>query len=346
MRRLLVPALALLLAGCGTGVTSTDETAASSPASTPAKADAPAPVSPVPPEHAYVLKNRLHVGGQQLPGKYAGLTSHGDTWIAYVRGGDSPGWIWGVGTTVHPVPGAVVQLSPRGRYVATATDNGCSVDEGACVLRFFDTRTGRKARLGLRGRFDLIGVTDQGAVLVKEGNPQSRGHKVWEAARGATSTRPVVEVGVMSGWAMNDWDAAFGNAGLTLCCGNIRGQWLGELVDGEVRRGRPIPKDVEPGPAGHWWVLNAWINRVPRTPGAGRVATTRAIEVRQVRDDGGHVRLPAPEGWTFAAADWSGVVQWEDADTFLARVVDARGGGDRLARCDIPLATCVLVEES
>ena len=38
------------------------------------------------------------------------------------------------------------------------------------------------------------------------------------------------------------------------------------------------------------------------------------------------------------------VVFWEDADTFVARVVDSRQSGDRLARCDMPLGTCVLVE--
>ena len=40
---------------------------------------------------------------------------------------------------------------------------------------------------------------------------------------------------------------------------------------------------------------------------------------------------------------WAGPLT--PADTFLALVLDARKGGDRLARCDIRLATCVTVED-
>ena len=75
--------------------------------------------------------------------------------------------------------------------------------------------------------------------------------------------------------------------------------------------------------------------------------TTPTLRVRTLGKRGrlgAPVPLYAPTGWFFArATPADDVVFWEDADTFLARVVDSRQSGDRLARCDLPLATCVLV---
>jgi hypothetical protein len=149
----------------------------------------------------------------------------------------------------------------------------------------------------------------------------------------------------MQGWEPN----GFGHAGFELHTGNVPGRWLGEIVDGEVRLRFPIPEDAEPGPGGAWVLATRWLVRFyqrhelkgalePTTP------TLRLRALGKLGRLGDPVPLHAPTGWFFARATTADeVVFWESADAFLARVVDSRQSGDRLARCDLPLATCVLV---
>ena len=70
---------------------------------------------------------------------------------------------------------------------------------------------------------------------------------------------------------------------------------------------------------------------------------TLALERRAVERGLTTVRLHAPRGWSFAASGDGNVVFWESPAAFLVLVVDSRMGGDRLTRCNLPLATCVLV---
>ena len=359
MRKLLTLLVALVVVtGCG-GEARTEQAPPSPPQSTPASpTPTPPPTSsPEPPStptvsteaptRPYVLKRRLHVDGQVLPGRFDLVTARGDTWVALsVQGSTS----WGVGTTAHRLPdGARGWLSPEGRYLLTASRwEDCGDDGGrhTCVIRLLDTSGEEPARrLVMRRTIEVVGVTDQGVVVLTEGAALRWDELVWDAAGGARAVQPLEDSPPMTEWAMQGWEpGGFGLAGFEFSAGNVPGRWLGDIVDGQLRPRLRLPDNTEPGPGGRWVLGNPWM----QTPAAQLPGprTTRILRAWKLERPGQPVQLLAPRGWSFAEADASpSVVFWESADTFLALVLDARKGGDRLARCDIPLATCVTVED-
>ena len=345
----------VVVAGCG-GESRTEQ-AAGPPQSTPSSPTSPTPtppsappstptVSTEAPTRPYVLRRRLHVGGQVLPGRFYGVTARGDAWVALsVQGSTS----WGVGTTAHRLPhGERGWLSTDGRYLLTASRwDACGGDgRHSCVIRLWDT-SGEEAtrRLVMHRTVEVVGVTDRGVVMLTEGASLRWDELLWDAAGGAHTVQSLEDSPPMTEWAMQGWEpAGFGLAGFQFSAGNVPGQWLGEIVDGQLRPRLRLPDNTEPGPGGRWVLGNPWM----QTPAAQFPGprTTRTLSAWRLERPGKPVRLRAPRGWFFAEAAASGSpVFWEGADTFLALVLDARKGGDRLARCDIPLATCVTVAD-
>lgn len=356
MRKLLALLVVLAVSGCNAEATGAKPqqpvehvTSVSTP--TPDVSDAAAPSVP------YLLKGRLHVGRAVLPGRYTGVLVRGRTWLGWERW-DGP-WTWGTGTTTHRLRArTVAKLSPSGRYLATVTGGehcegvGLNLEGKPCTVRLHDTSGAEPDRRLRVGRtVVLVGVTDHGVVVLTEGAALRWDELVWDAAGGADAVQPLVDSPQLREWARQGWEpSGFGHAGFELHTGNVPGRWLGDIVDGEARLRFQIPEGAEPGPDGAWILATRWsVSRDQRRELKGALELTApTLRVRALGKRGrlgAPVPLHAPTGWFFArATPGDDVVFWEDADTFVARVVDARQSGDRLARCDLPLATCVLVE--
>ena len=347
MRKLLPLLLALaVLVGCE-GESRTDQASLTRPRSTEGASTSPTSPTPAttsadstaPPTGPYVLKDRLHVGDQVIPGRFGVLTTRGPTWVAYSM---DEAMVWGRGAEAHPLPnGERGWLSPSGRYLLTASRwEDCGSDEGKqiCVLRVLDTtRAEPTRRLVLRRPVDVFGVSDQGLVVLTGSTAFRWEGLLWDAAGWDRDVQPLRESTPMTTWAMQWWDPiGFGPAGFEFSSGNVPGHWLGEIVDGELRPLRRLPAtEAEPGPGGTWAVSTAW----PTTH--SYPATKPVVRAWRLQGHAKQVRLRAPRGWSFAQT--ATPVVWESAGTFLAVVVDSRKGGDRLARCHIPHATCVIV---
>ena len=352
MRKLITLLVVLAVSGCSADATEPKqakpvEDVAST--STPAPSTPTAGVSTALPTRPYLLKGRLHVGREVMPGRYAGVIVRGKTWLGWKRW-DGPR-TWGTDTTAHRLPAVnAVELSSGGRFIATIGGGehcegvGLNREGRPCTVRLLDT-SGAEAPRRLVARTDgLVGVSDQGVVVLTEGADDL----VWDATGGADRLVPIEDSPGMREWAMHDWEpGSFGNAGFEFFAPNVSQRWLGELVDGQVRARFRIPQDIELGPGGAWVLGNPWARGNWRNLKGALEPTTRTLRARSLGkhgEFGSPVLLRAPAGWSFARGPLPGdVVFWEDADTFVARVVDARQGGDRLARCDIPLATCVPV---
>jgi hypothetical protein len=249
-------------------------------------------------------------------------------------------------------------LSNNGRYLATlGPDSPCSSSgKGVCEVRFQDT-SGRSParRLDLRAPYDLIGVTDDGTVLLREFAGGQDG-QLWHAAQGDSELTPArMAPGQPWPLSLSSWEeGSLGLGGFTWSSANSRDghgpneRWIGDFVDNELRPRFRIPPNVELGPDRRWVLADPWASykRERNLEGAlePTVPTLRARTLGKRGRLGAPVQLTAPTGWSFARATVADdVVFWEDADTFLARMVDSRQSGDRLARCDLPLAACVLV---
>jgi hypothetical protein len=355
MRKLLATLAVLAVAGCSTDATApkqaTDPTAVEqvTSGSTPSSG-----VSTAEPTLPYLLKGRLHVDGRILPDRYAGAVVRGSTWLAWERW-DGPK-VWGTGSTAHRLSAVnAVQVSPGGRFIATVSGGehcegvGLNGEHRTCTVRLLDTSGAQPLRrLVVARTVVLVGVTDQGVVLLTEGADLRWDELVWDAAGGADAVQPLVDSAPLREWAMKGWEpSGFGHAGFELHAGNVPARWLGEIVGGEVRLRFPIPENVEPGPGGAWVLRNPWTLSDRRDLKGALEPTAATLRARSLGKDGKlgpPVLLRAPARWSFARGPEPGdAVLWEDADTVLARVVDSRQSGDRLARCDLPLGTCVLV---
>jgi hypothetical protein len=249
--------------------------------------------------------------------------------------------VWGRGADAHRLPnGGRGWLSPSGRYLLTASRWEDCGDDGKqiCVIRVRDI-TGAEPgrRLVVRRPIEIVGVSDQGLVVLTESAAVRWDELVWDAAGGARAERTLRDSPPMRKWAMKGWDPiGFGPGGFEFT--NSLGHWLGEIVDGELRPLRRLPAiEAEPGPGGKWAVDTAW----PTT--RSYPATKQVLRAWRLKGHRKPARLPAPRGWSFVRT--ATPVMWENADTLLAVVVDSRKGGDRLVRCDLPLATCVTVAD-
>lgn len=353
MRKLLALVAVLAVSGC-----SADATAPQPAQPTEQTTSAGSPASGVltaAPTRPYLLKGRLHVGRDVLPGRYAGLVVRGKTWLGWKRW-DGPRF-WGTDTTTHRLPAVnAVEISTDGRFIATVSGGehcegvGLNREHKKCVVSLLDTSGTQPPRRLVVGRtVVLAGVSEQGVVVLTEGADLGWDELMWDATGGADGVVPIDDSPRMQAWAMHDWGpGSFGAAGFEFFAPNVSERWLGEFVDGQVRPRFPIPDAVEPGPGAAWAIGTAWASLGQRRLRAAFEPTTATLRARTLGKQGKlgePVRLRAPAGWFFARGPQPGdVVFWEDADTFLVRVVDSRQSGDRLARCDLPLATCVLVE--
>jgi hypothetical protein len=309
-------------------------------------------VSIATPIRAYVIRGRLHVAGRQLPGRFWRVTVRGEAWLAtrVEPVAEEIRQLWGVGPEAHQLPvGVSGELSTNGRFLATRTDNECLNDSldarsTTCVIGLIDTSGQEPPRRVVPGRtLELLGVSNQGAVLLTEGAALGWDEIYWDPRRGGDAIRtlgdPRSEEWAWQGWEL-DPNGAFGNDGLEFELPAIGQRWVGAMVDGQVRPRYRIPTKVDLGPEGTWYVRSGgWLDRPSSVP------TTRTLQARKRSGGGRWLTLWSPRGWSFAPVDYerTHLAMWESPTAFLARVVDTRGGGDRLARCDIDLERCALI---
>ena len=313
-----VAALAVVVAGCAGQTQVAQERSTASPRSAPStSARTPTPtttnVSTAAPTRPYVLKGRLHVGDLVVPGRFGVLTTAGDVWLAHRMDGPMA---WGVGSSVHTLPvEAEAKLSTNGRWIAVSPGfDACMGNTGAtaCTLRLLDT-TGKDAprRVTIRRTLSARpGGTTQVDVL------------------GVTGQGVVVVSVYDGGWQERYWDALGGAQALQ-----------SQADDRNVTDWTQDSGQTGVGPGGHWALKTAWAER--GSDFSRR--TTRVLEARRITGRRTTVRLHAPRGWSFAPSESGNLVFWESPTAFLMLVVDSRRGGDRLTRCNIRLATCVLV---
>lgn len=304
---------------------------ASTPASTPAEPEEPAePGIDVP----VAVGLDLHVGGEQVPGRWYAASGRGTRWIA-LR--DDRTWWWGFDAEPRRMDGEIDQppvMSPGGGYVAdvlTGTDGGWS-------LSGFDTEWGGE---GLGG-IDLpqgprvgpppraIAVTDDGLVVA--GGPTFQW--LW---RPLVDGRTVDLAETAPGQAV----ISSTDAGLVVNAGQYdrtdgqQGEpYLARIAeDGTLTRLASLPThDVLE--AGEQWV--AWVP--PGTVG-GEASGTGELQVQR-RDGTDAGVLTAPAGWLFMAPGF----RWESADRLLALVVSRDGQHEALVRCRPETELCEAVE--
>ncbi|MEP9361614.1 hypothetical protein ABLE68_01525 [Nocardioides sp. CN2-186] len=289
----------------------------------------PAPTGTLPrtaPATPYVLADRLYVDGQQVPGKWWSVDAGGDAWLAW-RADDT--WWWGRGTEPHRIEARLdvpPAISPNGDYVAMIV-----TDDNGATLTGFDTAS------------DGEGF---GGVTVDAGDPE-KGTTVF--VRAVTDDGRVVAQGLESGvlWlplttgeTVDLTETAPGQqverataAGLVV---GSESPYLAQLSDaGELTRVRDLPvhDDLEVSPGGQWLVI------APGGTLGGEVTSIRSLEAQTV-DATEDTTLTAPEGWGFRTLAWA----WEDDEHLVSPVVTDDGQTQRITRCSVLLARCVLVD--
>ena len=299
------------------------------------RAPEPAPPSPTPsqreevavpttipttaPTTTFELNRNLYAGGRQVPGSWVWAGAGGGTWIAWR---DDMTWWWGRGAEASQIEGIGVDapvVSPDGEYVAEVMADG--------RLNGFSTGLGGEgfgpgvpAESGVRVR----AVLDDGRIIAQGAGSAVLWRPPLEDTIDLTSTAPGQDVRRNT------------SAGLVVRDGPDGAAYLAEISDaGRLTKLRDLPSDnvvVSPGTA--WF---AWTPTAP--PGADimRVPTLRA----QSLDGVDEVRWTSPVGWEFRAGEWT----WEDDEHLVSPVArDDLPTGERLARCHVRVARCVLID--
>lgn len=301
------------------------------PSSAPAPSDpsqAPAAVPTTTPTVPQVVGKGLFVGGEQVDGTWWTVRGVGTGWLAQ-RTDDT--WWWGRGTEPQALPGERNQppaISPGGSYVAEVL-----LSEGGAVVTGLDIAAGGAplsrlaVDLGDPGYVTVRGVTDDARVIVQgEGR-----HLMWLPLAGGR----VVDLAVT---APEQLVLASTPAGLLVTDGENGQPYLAELADsGELTRTATVPfhDDLLVSPGGRWLATVA--------PGSlgGEVASVGTLEARALDGTGpggtGPLTLRPPSGWSFRVHAWA----WEDDEHLVSAVV--RDGSERMVRCAVPVARCVLV---
>lgn len=313
-------AVVLVLAGVLAVLTTTGGGERPAPAPQPDRPDTIATTAPTVP---YVVDQRLTVGGERVPGTWWSVRGTDTGWLALRTDGS---WWWGRGAESFELPGlhdVAPVISPGGRYVAQLDAAG-----GAGRLSALDTATGQvlgqiPVTRGRRGDGSLVtirAVTDDGAV-VAQGTQTA---VLWRPLDGGTvdltETAPGQDVlsGTVSGLVVSDGEEFY------LAEVSDAGELI-PLVD------LPAHDDLAVSPGGTWMV---W---TPFGTTQGDVFEIPTLQVQTVAD-GEPVTLDAPSGWGFQTRAWT----WEDDGHLIAPVLAAEE--ERMARCDVEAARCVLVD--
>jgi hypothetical protein len=305
------------------------------PSPSPSRTEPTTRLSDVRPALPFVLDQRLYVDGEQVPGTWWSVRSGANGWLA-LRTDNT--WWWGRGAEPNEIAGAhdvPPVISPNGEYIAEVrTENG----EG--VLTGFDTTAGGgplgSVPIDLGDRQDgsavsIRAVTNDGKVIAQGTNTSL----LWLPLAGdvtvdLSETAPGQQI---LGSAADGLVVTDGAGGVIDGAGGE--PYLAEISEaGELTPISAIPAhdDVLVSPGAEWLV---WTE--PGTMG-GEVTSVSMLEVQTV-DGTQRATLSAPDGWGFRVRSW----MWEGEDHVVSPVVRDGEGGERMARCSVQPARCVLI---
>ncbi|MEI2715262.1 MAG: hypothetical protein V9G04_18715 [Nocardioides sp.] len=294
------------------------------PSTSATERPAPGPIPTNAPSIPHVVDGRLWVRGVDL-GEFWTVYPGAEAYVALKKDGT---WMWGRGTSVQEIEGAIQEapvISPNGKYVAHFSLRGEKV-----VVTGFDTSPDGEgfgqATFGRDAR--VRAVTDFGGVIVQGGGESV----MWVPREDRTVDLPkaIHIIGSSPGGLISREDE-----------GEIYDGQTGEVyltsVDntGVVTRGRePLPNfdDISVNSSGTWSLST------PAGSTGGEVEQINALEVGPIGGDGTSA-MAAPDGWDFVVRHY----QWEDDDYVVATVRKIGGSAERMARCQPSSLECVLI---
>ncbi len=298
------------------------------PSPSPSRTESGVRVPTGAPTIPYVLDQRLYVDGEQVPGAWWSVRAGGAGWIA-LRTDNT--WWWGRGpeaNRIEPPLDLPPVISPNGRYVAMVADDG-----GQAVVTGFATEPDGEGMGGVpvypgnAAAGDPVrvrAVTDDGKVIVQGSGTDL----LW---------RPLVDNDTVDLTSTAPGQQILGNtpAGLVVT-GENGDAYLAEVSDaGELSRIGAIPAhdDLVVSPGAVWL---AW---TPLGTLGGEVTSISTLQAQTVDGDQ-QGTLTAPDGWGFRVLDWA----WEDDAHLVSPVIKDGGRGERMARCSVESADCVLID--
>ncbi|GAA2145489.1 hypothetical protein GCM10009844_20270 [Nocardioides koreensis] len=282
----------------------------------------------------YVLDQHLYVGGAQVPGTWWSVQSGDAGWLA-LRTDNT--WWWGRDAEPMAIEARLdvpPVLSPDGKYVGEVL-----ADNGRGTLSGFDTGFNGEGLGGVPidlgdpqdgSTVRVRAVTDDGRVIAQGTNTAV----LWlplvdNSTVDLSETAPGQQVlaNTPAGLIVNDGAAGAVDA-------TVGEPYLAQLSDtGELTRIGPVPNhdDLLVSPGGTWL---AW---TPAGTTGGEITAIPTLRTQAV-DGSRQATLSAPDGWAFRVRAWA----WEDDDRLVSPVV--RDGAERMARCSVRAARCVLVD--
>jgi len=321
-------AVVLVVAGAAVLTTRDGQTvdpAVPTPTPTPSAVSIPRTAPALP----YVLDQRLYVDGEQVPGDWWSVQGGDAGWIAIRTDGT---WWWGRGAEANALTGgydAPPVISPNGEYVAELR-----LENGDGLLTGFDTRPDGEGLGGVP--IDLGNRQDGSAVTIRAVTDDGR--VIAQGTRTSLLWLPLVGDGTdsidLAASAPGQVVLGSTPAGLVVTDEDSGEPYLAELSDtGELTPTGTVPAhdDLVVSPGGEWL---AW---APLGTLGGEVTALPTLEAQSVDGDG-RTTLTAPDGWGFRVMDWV----WED-DRFLVSPV-VGDAGERMARCSVQPARCVLID--
>ena len=332
-RLLVAAAVVLLIIGCAVAIEALSG-GSREPSPAPPAPPTPSPsrvaVPKSPSTATYELDRKVYVGGEQAPGTWLWVTaSAGGSWVGYR---DDLTWWRGLGTQIEQVEDVndrAPSLSPDGKYIGAVLG---TTGEGDLVG--LETRRGGEALgatpvdLGdpdLGNPVRVRAVLDDGRIIAQGASASL----LWLPLRGGGTvdlnrTAPGQEIRYST------------SAGLVVTDGLDGAPYLAEISDaGRLTTLRDLPSNntvFSPGAA--------WFAWTPSAEQGGEVMLLPTLRAQSL-DGGNEVEWTAPTGWDFRVGEWT----WED-DRFLVAPVAKDDGpyGERLARCSIEVARCVLID--
>ena len=328
---LVAAAVVLILAGAVTLVATTRGGQEPQPAPpAPSRTDSVERIPRTAPTVPYVLDQQLYVDGEQVPGTWWSVQSGEAGWLAQRT---DYTWWWGRGPKANAIEGQFdvpPVLSPNGEYVGEVVD-----DNGQGMLSGFDTGFSGEGLGGVP--VDLGSRTDGSTVSVRAVTDDGR--VIAQGTKTAVLWLPLVDGSTVDLTRTAPGQVIVGNtpAGLVVTDGEGGEPYLAEISDaGELTRIGSAPSlDAVVGSPG-----GTWLAGTPLGVMGGEVTSIPTLEAQSV-DGAERVTLDAPDGWGFRVLAYA----WEDEQHLVSPVVrDDGSGGERMARCSVASARCVLVD--
>lgn len=310
----------------GDALPAPEPTTTETPAPTPTEPEATLPRTA--PTIPYVFENKLYVEGKLVEGNWCCVDGTSAGWLGWAE----DGYWWGNGQQVERLTSLLdvpPVISPDGKLIAMIRR-----ENGQAVVSGFETRFGGEGlgsipidpgKYGLGDPVRVVAVTNDGQVIV-----QGRGQSLlWLPYAGSGVT---VDLNATANGAKI---LGATPAGLLVTDSSDSAFMLATMSDeGTLTRVANVPQvDDLMTTSDRQWALF-----VPYGTFGGELAAIQTLSAFMVNGDDAVVALRPPEGWLFRVHTWA----WEDDDHVIAAVMS--DPGERMARCSVRLAECVLIE--